>query len=61
MDTGKLSRIVEKMKEQDMYQMVITDPTAIFYLVGKWILPGERMHALYINVDGDNHFVINKL
>lgn len=61
MDTGKLNRIVAKMKEQDMPQMIISDPTAIFYLVGKWILPGERMHALYINVDGDNHFVMNKL
>lgn len=61
MDTNKLNRIVAKMKEKDLYQLIITDPTSIFYLIGKWIIPGERMHALYINVDGDNHFVINKL
>jgi len=61
MDTGKLNRIVAKMNEQNMPQMIITDPTPIFYLTGKWIIPGERMHALYINVNGDNHFVINKL
>lgn len=61
MDAGKLNRIVAKMKEQDMPQMIITDPVAIFYLTGKWIIPGERMLALYINVNGDNHLVLNKL
>ena len=61
MDTGKLNRIKAKMQEQGMPQMVISDPVAIFYLTGKWILPGERFHALYINVNGDDHFVINKL
>lgn len=61
MDNGKLNRIVAKMKEKDMPQMIISDPVAIFYLTGKWILPGERLLALYINVSGDNHLVINKL
>lgn len=61
MDNGKLNRIVAKMKEKDMPQMIISDPVAIFYLTGKWIIPGERLLALYINVSGDNHLVINKL
>lgn len=61
MDTGKLNRIVAKMNEQNLPQMIITDPVAIFYLTGKWIIPGERMLALYINVNGDNHLVLNKL
>ena len=54
MDTGKLNRIKAKMQEQGMPQMVISDPVAIFYLTGKWILPGERFHALYINVNGES-------
>lgn len=61
MDNAKLERIYAKMRDQGLDQMILTDPTSIFYLVGKWIIPGERMHALYINVNGDNHFVMNKL
>ena len=46
LDNSKLERIVAKMKEQDMPQMIISDPVSIFYLLGKWIIPGERMLAL---------------
>lgn len=61
LDNSKLERIVTKMKEQDMPQMIITDPVSIYYVLGKWIIPGERMLALYINVNGDNHLILNKL
>ena len=61
METNKLNRIYAKMKEQGLNQMIITDPVPIYYLLRKWIMPGERMHALYLNVNGDNYFVINKL
>ena len=61
LDTARLDRIVTKMKEQNLPQMIITDPTSIFYLLGKWIVPGERMLALYINVNGKNRLIINKL
>ena len=61
MDKARLQRIYDKMQEKGLDQMIITDPMPIFYLTGKWILPGERMHAMYLNVNGDNHFVINKL
>lgn len=61
MDNGKLTRIYEAMKAQDLPQMIISDPTAIFYLTGAWIHPGERLLALYINVNGENHIMINKL
>ena len=61
MDQTKVSRILEKMKEQGMPQMIISDPPAIYYLTGKWIHPGERLLALYLNVNGDHKLVINKL
>lgn len=61
MDQAKLGKILEKMNEQGMPQMIISDPPAIFYLTGKWIIPGERMLALYLNVNGNHKLVINKL
>lgn len=61
MDTNKLNRILSKMEERNMPQMIISDPVAIFYLTGKWIFPGERLLALYLNINGKHQFVINKL
>ncbi len=61
MDTNKLNRILKAMDEQGMPQMIISDPPTIFYLTGKWIIPGERMLALYLNTNGNHKLVINKL
>ena len=60
-DTNKLGRILKAMEEQGMPQMIISDPPSIYYLTGKWIHPGERMLALYLNVNGNHKLVINKL
>ena len=61
MDREKLKRIYNKMEERNLPQMIITDPPAIFYLTGKWIHPGERMLALYINTKGKEKFFVNRL
>ena len=61
MDQGKVSRVLKSMEEHGVPQMIISDPVAIFYLTGKWIAPGERLLALYLNVNGNHKLVINKL
>lgn len=61
MDANKLSRVLKAMEEQGMQQMIISDPTAIFYLTGAWIHPGERLLALYLNVNGNHKIMINEL
>lgn len=61
MDAGKLKSILEAMKEQNMPQMIISDSTMIFYLIGKRIHAGERLLALYLNVNGSHKLVINEL
>ena len=45
------------MEEQGIPQMIVADPVAIFYLTGKWIFPGERLLALYLNVNGDHKMI----
>ncbi|WP_122643781.1 M24 family metallopeptidase [Luxibacter massiliensis] len=61
MDTGKLNRILKAMEEKDMPQMIIADPLTIFWLTGKMIVPGERLLALYLNVNGNHKLMINEL
>ena len=61
MDQGKLTRILKSMEEHEVPQMIVSDPVAIFYLTGKWIFPGERLLALYLNVNGNHKMMINKL
>ncbi|MBQ3291457.1 MAG: aminopeptidase P family protein [Mogibacterium sp.] len=61
MDICKLNRIKDAMKNHGLPQMIISDPVSIFYLTGKWIYPGERLHALYISTEGEDCFVLNRL
>lgn len=61
MNTNRLQRITERMKEQQIPQLILSDPVAIFYLTGTWILPGERLLALYIHESGETKLVINEL
>ncbi|MCP1111297.1 M24 family metallopeptidase [Ohessyouella blattaphilus] len=61
MDQNKLKRVLASMEDNKVPQMIISDPTAIFYLTGHWIHPGERLLALYLNVNGNHKMMINKL
>ncbi|WP_040327773.1 M24 family metallopeptidase [Clostridium ihumii] len=61
MKQGRLNNVLEGMKERGIPQLLISDPAAIFYLTGRWIHPGERLLALYININGNNKLFINEL
>lgn len=57
----RLAKVFKNLEKQNLTQMVISDPHSIFYLTGRWIHPGERMLALYINANGNNKIFINEL
>ena len=59
MNTERLQRILQKLKEKNLSQMIISDPLAIYYLTGRLIDPGERLLALYISQSGNNRIFIN--
>lgn len=61
MHQNRVDRLIQKMKENNVPQMIISDPNAIFYLLDRWIFPGERLLALYIHQDGDLKLAINEL
>ena len=61
MKENRVNRILAAMEERGIPQMIISDPVAIYYLTGKWIYPGERLLALYLNINGKHKMVINEL
>lgn len=61
MNTQRLQKILARLEEQNLTQMIICDPMAINYLTGRMIDPGERLYALYINVSGGHRIFINNL
>lgn len=61
MKKERLDKIITKLKENGVSQMLICDPASIFYLTGRMINPGERFLALLIKDNGDNKLFINSL
>lgn len=61
MKKERLDKVINELKKRDIDQMLITDSPSIFYLTGKWIDPGERLLALYINANGNNKLFVNEL
>ena len=61
MKLNRLNKILSKMQENNIPQMLVTDPKAIFYLTGKMIHPGERLIALYLNTNGNHKLLISEL
>lgn len=61
MNQVRLSKVLKLMKHQELEQILVSDPAAIFYLTGKWIHPGERLLCLLIKANGENKLFINEL
>lgn len=61
MNQTRLNRILHKLAEQGLSQMILTDPAAIFYLTGVRIDPGERLLALCIRQEARPILTVNRL
>ena len=42
----RISRVLEKMKEKGIDQLLVSDPLSIRFLTGIMVNPGERLYAL---------------
>ena len=49
------------MKGCGLEQILVSATPSVYYLTGRWIAPGERMLALYLNADGDVVLFANRL
>ena len=61
MHEKRVERVLQKMKEEQIGGLLISDPASIFYLTGAWIHPGERLLVLYLSEAGDHKLFINEL
>ena len=60
-NTNRLERVINSMKNDNLHQFIITDPKSIYYLTGIYINPGERFLGLYINQNKECHLINNQL
>ncbi len=61
MKNDRVEKVLKKMKEHQLSQFLICDPLSIYYLTEKYLNPGERFYALYLNENGKHLFFINEL
>ena len=61
MNNERIRRVTDNMAAAGLEQIIVTAPSSVFYLTGKWISPGERMLALLIRTDGTVRLFANRL
>ena len=61
MHQERVNKVLDLMAQKNLTQMIISDPSAIFYLTGTWIQPGERLLALYLTQTGKHKLFVNEL
>ena len=61
MNNDRIRRVLREMEQAGIPQMIVSDPVAIYYLTGRKIFSGERLLALYLQVNGGHKLVINEL
>lgn len=53
LDKSRLQRVQDQMKKMGLAQLLVTDPTAVYWLCGKRIEPGERFLGLLLRAQCD--------
>ena len=53
--------ILDRLNEIHVEQMLVCDPLAVYYLLDRWIYPGERFLGLLIRKDAEPVLFINRL
>ena len=61
MNQKRVDAVISKMKEDNLSQILISEPCSIWYLTGVEVEPGERLFALYLNDEGKKVLFLNTL
>ncbi|MFK8243068.1 MULTISPECIES: Xaa-Pro peptidase family protein [unclassified Facklamia] len=58
----RISSLIEELNRQKLSDLIISNPTTIFYLTGYENLhPGERFYVLHVTAQGDFYLYLNRL
>ncbi len=61
MKTNRTEKMLLEMRQENVGQLLISDPATIFYLTDYWIHPGERLLVLVLSDSGEHTLIVNKL
>lgn len=61
MKKNRLIKVLENMEKMGLSQLVISDPSSVYYLTNIGIDPGERLFALLVKDNGDTFLFNNRL
>ena len=57
----RISRVLAKMEEKGLKQLLVSDPLSIRFLTGIMVNPGERLYAFMLRTNGKHTFFFNYL
>ena len=57
----RINRVLEKMNEKGIDQLLVSDPLSIRFLTGIMVNPGERLFALLLRTNGKHTLFLNYL
>lgn len=58
---SKIIYVINLMREKNINQILIFNPFDIFYLINRFIDPGDRFFCLYLNSNGTGKLFANKI
>lgn len=61
MEISRIERVLQAMAQQNLKQMIVSDPMSIWYLTGVDVAPYERLFALLLRADGNHVIFLNNL
>ncbi|MBQ1703412.1 MAG: aminopeptidase P family N-terminal domain-containing protein, partial [Oscillospiraceae bacterium] len=57
----RLQKVIGRMKDRGLTQLLISDPGSVYYLTGISVDPGERFLGLIVRESGDATLIVNRL
>ena len=61
MNNERIARVLAKMEEKGLTQLIVSDPLSIRFLTGIMVNPGERLYALILKSNGEHVMLLNYL
>ena len=58
---NRIERVLNELRKNGLTQMIVSETTAIKYLTGVRVYPGERLFLLLLREDGRHTFFCNRL